>query len=423
VVAKVVVAAASPEPATSMMIGETFAVALGALRANKMRSFLTMLGIVIGVSAVIAMIALGRGAQKAVNDRISALGTTLLTITPGQPQGLGGVRLEGQARMVLEDVEFLQERTTLLTAIQPEMERRLQVQYLNSNTNTSIIGTTANYLEVRKYDLAEGRMLTDGDNNARRRVAVLGSQVATNLGFVEPSMAVGQLIKIRGISFEVAGVLASKGQANAFQNPDDIVLVPINTARFRLMGTDRLRSISVLVKDEESIPLAMAEINVAMRRAHKLRPGRPDDFTVRSQADFLNTLGETTQVFTFLLAGIAGVSLLVGGIGIMNIMLVSVTERTREIGVRKALGATKINILLQFLIEAVTLCLLGGAVGVALGAGGAMLMSQLLGWSTSVAPQSVALAFGFSAVVGVLFGVWPARRAAGLDPIVALRYE
>jgi putative ABC transport system permease protein len=406
-----------------MMIMETFAVALGALRANKMRSFLTMLGIVIGVSAVIAMIALGRGAQQAVNDRISALGTTLLTISPGQPQGTGGVRLEGQARMVMDDIDFLQSRTSLVTAIQPEMERRLQVQYLSHNTNTSIIATSANYLEVRKFEIQDGRMFTDGDNNARRRVAVLGAQVVTNLGYSDPRVLIGQMVKIRGIAFEVVGVLKSKGQASAFQNPDDIVLVPLNTGRFRLMGTDRLRSISVLVKDEESIPLAMAEINVAMRRAHKLRPGRPDDFSVRSQADFLNTLGETTQVFTFLLAGIAGVSLLVGGIGIMNIMLVSVTERTREIGVRKALGATKINILLQFLIEAVTLCLLGGAVGVALGAGGAMLLSKLLGWSTAVAWESVALAFGFSAVVGVLFGVWPARRAAGLDPIVALRYE
>jgi putative ABC transport system permease protein len=406
-----------------MMIGETFAVALGALRANKMRSFLTMLGIVIGVSAVIAMIALGKGAQKAVNDRISALGTTLLTISPGQPQGMGGVRLEGQARMTMDDIEFLETRTSLLTAIQPEMERRLQVQYLNHNTNTSIIGTSANYLEVRKFEVEFGKMFTDGDNNARRRVAVLGAQVVTNLGYTDPRVLIGQTVKIRGIAFEVVGILKSKGQASAFQNPDDIVLVPLNTGRFRLMGTDRLRSISVLVKDEESIPLAMAEINVAMRRAHKLRPGRPDDFNVRSQADFLNTLGETTQVFTFLLAGIAGVSLLVGGIGIMNIMLVSVTERTREIGVRKALGATKVNILLQFLIEAVTLCLLGGAVGVALGAGGAMLLSKVLGWTTAVAPESIALAFGFSAVVGVLFGVWPARRAAGLDPIVALRYE
>ena len=406
-----------------MMIGETVAVAFGALRANKMRSFLTMLGIVIGVSAVIAMIALGKGAQKAVNDRISALGTTLLTISPGQPQGMGGVRLEGQARMTMDDIEFLQSRTTLLTALQPEMELRLQVQYLSHNTNTSIIATSANYLEVRKFEVEHGRMFTDGDNNARRRVAVLGSQVVANLGYSDPRVLIGQMVKIRGIAFEVVGVLKSKGQASAWGNPDDIVLVPLNTGRFRLMGTDRLRSISVLVKDEPSIPLAMAEINVAMRRAHKLRPGRPDDFSVRSQADFLNTLGETTQVFTFLLAGIAGVSLLVGGIGIMNIMLVSVTERTREIGVRKALGATKVNILLQFLIEAVTLCLLGGAVGVALGAGGAMLMSKFLGWSTSVAPESVGLAFGFSAVVGVLFGVWPARRAAGLDPIVALRYE
>jgi putative ABC transport system permease protein len=243
------------------------------------------------------------------------------------------------------------------------------------------------------------------------------------MGLDSPDALLGENIRIRGIQFLVIGILESKGQATPFGNPDDQILVPINTARFRVIGSDRLRSISVLAESEDKIPEAMADIQRVLRREHRLRQGKPDDFQIRSQADFLNTLGETTQVFTFLLSGIAAVSLLVGGIGIMNIMLVSVTERTREIGVRKALGATRRNILLQFLIEAVVLCCMGGVVGILLGATGATVMSHTAGWSTQVSPSAVGLAFAFSALVGVLFGVWPARRAASLDPIIALRYE
>jgi putative ABC transport system permease protein len=404
-----------------MIITETVAVAFGALRANKMRSFLTMLGIVIGVGAVIAMIAFGKGAQKQVSDRISALGTTLLTINPGQPQQ-AGVR-GGQAKMAIEDVEFLQERTTTLSAIQPEMRTNAQVQYMSHNTSTNIVGTSANFLQVRKYEIALGQMFSDGDVMGRKRVAVVGPAVLESMGYDDGRVLLDQNIKIKGIQFKVIGILKSKGAGTGGGNPDDMVLIPITTARFRVVGNDRLNSISVLVQDEESIPAAMGEIEVAMRRAHKLRAGRPSDFNIRNQADFLNTLNETTETFTYLLAGIAAVSLLVGGIGIMNIMLVSVTERTREIGVRKALGATKFNILTQFLIEAVTLCLLGGLVGVGAGAAGAWAFTHFFKTATQVAPDSVALALGFSAGVGVLFGVWPARRAAGLDPIVALRYE
>jgi putative ABC transport system permease protein len=406
-----------------MIIGETVAVALSALRANKMRSFLTMLGIVIGVGAVIAMVALGNGAQRQVNDRISALGTTLLTINPGQPQGQGGVRLDGQAKMTMDDVEALQQNATLLVEIQPEMEKRVSIQLGSKNAQVSVMGTTSNYLIVRKYQMELGRMFTEEEGRARRRVVVLGNAVVTNLGYADGNDLLNQKVKLRGIEFEVIGILRSKGQASSFGNPDDIALIPINTGRYRIHGTDRLRSISALVVHEDSIPKAMAEINVILRQAHKLRVGRGDDFRIMNQSDFLEAAAETTKIFTLLLAGIAAVSLLVGGIGIMNIMLVSVTERTREIGVRKALGATKLNILLQFLIEAVTLCLLGGAIGVSIGAGGAWAFAHYLKWPTQVQPDSVALAFGFSALVGIIFGVWPARRAAQLDPIVALRYE
>ena len=407
-----------------MLLYEVFAVALQALRANKLRSVLTMLGIVIGVAAVIAMIALGTGAQNAVNERIQALGTTLLTVMPGQQRGIGGfASFDDRARLTMKDARALEERATSLSAIQPEMNRTLQVQYQNMNTVTSVVGTSANFLTVRKYELAAGRMFTSAEDEAKARVAVMGPEVPKNLGLASPEGLIGEPVRIRGIQFIVIGVLKSKGQSSPFSNPDDQLLIPLQTARYRIIGSDRLRSISVLAMNEQRIPEAMADIQRVLRREHRLRASRPDDFQIRNQADFLNIFSETTQVFTYLLAGIACVSLLVGGIGIMNIMLVSVTERTREIGVRKALGATKLNILLQFLIEAVVLCLLGGFLGVLLGWEVANIFRSSLDWSTQITPASILLAFGFSAAVGIIFGVWPARRAARLDPILALRYE
>jgi putative ABC transport system permease protein len=406
-----------------MLFGEIISVALGALRANKLRSALTMLGIVIGVAAVIAMVALGTGAQKAVKERISALGTTLLTIRPGQQRGMGVVIADQQVKLTMRDATAIEERAPNVIAVQPEMSRTFQVTYLNQNTSTQTVGTTPNYLEVRKYRIQNGRMFTRAEDEGKQRVAVVGPAVVTALGLEAPEAIVGENIRIRGIQFTVVGVLESKGQANPFMNPDDQILIPLNTARFRVHGTDRLRSISVLATSEEKIPNAMADVQKVLRREHRLRQGQPDDFQMNSQADFLATLGETTQVFTFLLSGIAAVSLLVGGIGIMNIMLVSVTERTREIGIRKALGATRRNVLLQFLIEAVVLCCMGGIIGILVGSAGAFVMSRTAGWNTQVSPGAIGLAFAFSAIVGILFGVWPARRAAVLDPIVALRYE
>ena len=406
-----------------MLLGEIISVALGALRANKLRSLLTMLGIVIGVGAVIAVVALGTGAQQAVKDRIAALGTTLLTVNPGQQRGQGVAIAGGQQRLTIDDANAVDERATTLLAVQPEMRSQQQVVYGNKNANTQIIGTTPNYLEVRKYTLKVGKMFTAADNEGRQRVVVLGSAVVDNLGITTPEALIGELVRIRGTQFQVIGVLASKGQANAFQNPDDQVLVPIQTARFRVNGSDRLQSISALAESEDKIPDAMADIQRILRRQHRIRQGAPDDFQIRNQSDILTTTQETTQVMTYLLSGIAAVSLLVGGIGIMNIMLVSVTERTREIGIRKALGATRWNILLQFLIEAVVLCILGGILGIGLGAGGAVVMSKVAGWTTRISSTAIVMAFAFSAFVGVAFGVWPARRAAVLDPIIALRYE
>jgi len=406
-----------------MLLGEILSVALGALRANKLRSLLTMLGIVIGVGAVIAVVALGTGAQQAVKDRIAALGTTLLTVSPGQQRGMGVAIAGGQQRLTIDDANAVDERATTLLAVQPEMRSQQQVVYGNKNANTQIIGTSPNYLEVRKYTLKAGKMFTTADNEGRQRVAVLGSAVVDNLGITTPEALIGETVRIRGTQFQIVGVLGSKGQANAFQNPDDQVLVPIQTARFRVNGSDRLQSISALAETEDKIPDAMADIQRILRRQHRIRQGAPDDFQIRNQSDILTTTQETTQVMTYLLSGIAAVSLLVGGIGIMNIMLVSVTERTREIGIRKALGATRWNILLQFLIEAVVLCLLGGIVGIGLGTGGAAVMSQVAGWTTRISSTAIIMAFAFSGFVGVAFGVWPARRAAVLDPITALRYE
>jgi len=406
-----------------MVITEIISVALGALRANKLRSLLTMLGIVIGVAAVIAMVALGTGAQTAVKERIASLGTTLLTVMPGQQRGMGVVIADQNTKLTMDDAKAIDERAPNVIAVQPEMNRQLQVTWTNRNASASIVGTSANYLQVRKYSIMAGRMFSPLEDEAKQRVAVVGPAVATNMGLDATDALLGDNIRIRGIQFTVIGVLESKGQASPFGNPDEQILIPLNTARFRVLGTDRLRSISVLAATEDKIPDAMADIQKVLRREHRLRQNQPDDFQMRSQADFLSTLGETTKVFTYLLSGIAAVSLLVGGIGIMNIMLVSVTERTREIGIRKALGATRSNILLQFLVEAIVLCCVGGIIGILVGSGGATAMSRAFAWNVKVSPGAVLLAFAFSAAVGLIFGVWPARRAATMDPIVALRYE
>ena len=407
-----------------MLIGETVSVALEALRTNRLRSFLTMLGIVIGVAAVIAMVALGRGAERSVNERIAALGTTLVTVQPGQARGPGGIASStDRADLTLDDATAIESRAKYVLAVQPEMSRQLQVQYGNQNANTTIVGTSANYLEVRNFTLAAGRMFNTGEDAARRRVAVVGPEAANNLGLTSPSAAIGEAIRVNGIQFEVIGVLAPKGQAGMFGDPDDQVLIPIRTAQARVIGGDRLRSINILSTSETDLPLTMAEAQKILRREHRLRPGRDDDFRIRNQSDFLTTLGETRQVFTLLLAGIAAVSLFVGGIGIMNIMLVSVTERTREIGIRKALGASQDTILAQFLIEAVVLCLLGGIVGIVFGVGTAVLLRTVFAMNTAIDPVSIAVSFAFAAVVGLAFGVWPAKRAASLDPIESLRFE
>lgn len=403
-----------------MLLLEIVRVALGAIRANKLRSFLTMLGIIIGISAVITMVALGEGARRIVQDQIQSLGTNVLTIHPGQ--AFAGRIDRGSARLTVQGATALRIEATSIKAVVPEMAEQRQITFGSGNARNQVLGTWPTYFDVHRHELHAGRLFTDEEDQARRRVAVLGSEVADRLGVEHSALLVGNTIRIGGIPFEVVGVLEEKGQ-QGFTNPDVVVYIPLNTARYRVFGTDRLRLISIQTEDERAMTPALAEVDRVLRREHQLRPGVPSNFNIRDPASLLETIEETTRAFTFLLAGIAAVSLLVGGIGIMNIMLVSVTERTREIGVRKALGARRREVLFQFLVEALVLCLAGGALGIALGYGGAQTIERIAEWDTAVSMNAVVMAFVFAAGIGLFFGIWPARRAAKLDPIVALRHE
>jgi putative ABC transport system permease protein len=404
-----------------MLIWEIWMVALTAVRANKLRSFLTMLGVIIGVGAVITMIALGAGAQKAVEAQISSLGTNLLTVMPGQ-SFMRGVASDQRVSLTVDDADSIRAAAHYISAVMPEIGRSLQVKQGNKNSNIQITGTTPDYFPNHNYTVTAGRAFTPGDDQARRRVALLGSAVPDMFG-QNPTAMVGQNIQIRGLQFEIIGILSSKGAQSSFQNPDEQIFIPLQTARYRTHGTDRVRAIGLKVDSAINMNISMIEAERALRRTHKIRPSGDNNFMIRNQSDLLSTFQQTTQTFSGLLAGIAAVSLLVGGIGIMNIMLVSVTERTREIGVRKALGATRGAIMFQFLVEALVLCLLGGILGVIFGAGGALLLARSFKWNVLIQPSSIVLAFMFSFVVGIFFGMWPARRASMLDPIVALRYE
>jgi len=400
---------------------DTLRIATESIWANALRAGLTILGIVIGVAAVIAMVAVGSGAQRAVEEQIASLGAQLITIYPGQSYHRG-VASNDRTALRSGDAEALAERSDAITDVLPELEQSVTVKFGGENINASVLGTTPNFTELRGFELSSGRMFTRGDGLARRRYAVLGAEVPRQLS-TDTKNLLEHGLYIRGIPFEVIGVLAAKGSDGGWSNPDERILIPLETAQLRVFGTDRLRSISVRFASATPAEQGMVEIERILRREHSLSPGQENDFMIRNRQDILTTQQETSRVFAYLLASIAAISLLVGGIGIMNIMLVSVTERTREIGIRKALGATRAAILRQFLIESLLLCMAGGAIGVLCGWLGARALSHFAGFTTSVSVPAIALAFVFSAAVGLGFGLWPARRAANLNPVDALRYE
>ena len=393
--------------------------AVGAVRTNKLRSVLTMLGIIIGIAAVITMVALGRGAQQAVQERIQALGTDLLTIRPDY-RSRAGVKA-GEVKLTLEDAEAILEKVPSVIEVVPEMRGTTQVEYGTNNVAVTVTGTTPNWMAVNRFRMHYGRFLEPKDIEGRRKVAVIGAGVLPDFK-AEAEDLLGQEVMIRGLRFRVIGVMREKGGAG-WWNPDEQILVPISTARFRVFGYDYLRSITAQASSATTLNRAIIDVEKTLRRQHRIRNSRENNFRIYNTSSLMSTYEETSRTFAYLLAAIAAVSLVVGGIGIMNVMLVSVTERTREIGLCKALGATRRLVLSQFLAEAVVLCVTGGALGIAVGFGASSLLAQAAGWRTMVSGSSVLLALGFSAAVGVFFGLYPAARAARLDPIDALRQE
>jgi putative ABC transport system permease protein len=397
-------------------------VAAQSILKNKMRTLLTMLGIVIGVAAVIVMVAVGQGAQSRITEQIRNLGTNMIVITPGTSQAGGVSQGAGTFnRLTVEDAEKLDRESLLLAAVSPVIFSRAQAIGGQSNWRTTINGVATEYFSIRDWPVGDGALFSEADVRAMRKVALLGSTVATNL--FPGGDAVGQQVQLRDSPFTIVGVLASKGQTASGTDQDDVIVVPYTTARSRLSGWARVGQILVSTYAPTDIPAATEEIRSILRESHRLGDDDDDDFTVRNQDELATAASATTKVMSWLLAAIASISLLVGGIGIMNIMLVSVTERTREIGIRMAVGARGSDVLTQFLVESVVISVLGGLIGLVVGFAGAALLGRLTGWSTSTPPEAVLIAVGFSAAVGVFFGFYPARQAASLDPIQALRYE
>jgi putative ABC transport system permease protein len=397
-------------------------VAWQSLGKNAMRSLLTMLGIIIGVGAVIMLVAVGQGAERRIREQVESLGTNMIVLTPGSSKS-GGVS-QGAAsfnRLTLDNVELLRRESTLLVAVSPVIAAPTQVIGSQGNWRSVVNGVSTDYAVIRSWTTSSGSFFDASDVTGSRKVAVLGATVASKL--FPDSDPVGELVQIRNVPFKVIGVLAAKGQTAGGSDQDDVVLAPYTTVQNRLAGRAFIPQILASTASRDEIAAAEDEIAAIMRQAHHLASWEDDDFTVKNQTDLAETAQSTTKVMTALLAAIASVSLVVGGIGIMNIMLVSVTERTHEIGVRRAVGARSADILAQFLVESTVMSLIGGALGIALGFGGARLLGSLAGWSTAVSPLTVAGALAFSACIGLFFGLYPARKAARLNPIDALRYE
>lgn len=410
-----------------MSIIESIQVAMEAILANRMRSALTMLGIIFGVGAVIAAVSMTKGAAEASMERWEQIGTNKLTIMPRQMMR-GPVRAGNVETLTVGDAEAIEELVSKIETVAPMKRSSMQVKAGNQNTNTTIVASIPSYIESEKMTLLDGRVFTEDEVDGRKKLAILGSEVVETL-FGEDAAVVGEQIKIQGMSFEVIGQLAEKG-SSGFMSPDDTIVIPLDTGIYRLMGSssraggvrDAVSGINVLMASSDDIDSVRSQISTLLRERHGLGDDAEDDFSIMAAADMVESAEASNQIMTLLFGAIAAVSLLVGGIGIMNIMLVSVTERTREIGLRKAVGATPRDIMLQFLIESLTLSLAGGALGVAFGIGMAFAL-RIFGLNASIAYEWVFVSFFFAACVGVFFGILPSQKAAGLDPVEALRYE
>jgi putative ABC transport system permease protein len=409
------------------MLLQALRIALRSLKVNKLRTALTMLGIMIGVAAVIAMVSVGTGAQARVAEQIQSLGSNLIIALSGSTNA-AGVRLGqgSQTTITEDDAAAIAREVSAVQVAAPSSRGNAQVVYGNLNWSTAIQGVTTDYFEARDWPVDVGRPILQEDVDGATKIALLGQTTAQNLfGDADP---IGQIIRIKKVPFTVAGLLSRKGQSAWGQDQDDVIFVPLSTAKKKVLGVSQANarsvgSISIKIRPDENMTEAETQIRELLRQRHRLQPAQDDDFWLRNLSEVLQTQEESSKVMTYLLAAIASVSLLVGGIGIMNIMLVSVTERTREIGLRMAVGARSRDILTQFLVEAVTLSLIGGVIGIALGIGGSNAINALAEWRTVLAPEAILLAFGFSAAIGIFFGFYPARKASRLDPIEALRYE
>ena len=399
-------------------------VALRALQRNKMRAALTMLGIIIGVSAVVAMVSIGQGAQAAVAAQIDSIGTNLLFVSAGA-QNVGGVRSgtgdTGTNTLTVEDLDAIKREVPSVSMVTPTVNSRGQLVAGNMNWNTSIQGVSEQYPEVRKWMVQSGEFFTESDVRTAGRVLVIGQTIADNL--FAGGDAIGQTVRVQNLPFRVIGVMVRKGQDQQGRDQDDIAFSPYTTVQKKILGSPRLQIAYVSAVSPDATYTAQQQITELLRQRHKLNANDPDDFTVRNMSDIAQAANETNSTMTMLLACIAGVSLLVGGIGIMNIMLVSVTERTREIGIRMAIGARSSAVKSQFLIESIVLSLMGGSIGILLGVGVSLAIPRMLGWPTLISTMAIVGSVIFSVAVGVFFGYYPARKAAALDPIDALRYE
>ena len=404
-----------------MLLGEIMRVALGALTANKMRSLLTMLGIIIGVACVIAMVAVAGGASQSIQSSITSLGTNYIQIFPGAVTQSGARIFTGESALTPEDAEAIRTECPSVAYVSAGARTAGQVAAGELNWSTQIFGSDVDWPFIRAWNLSEGTFFTEAEVKGAAKVAVLGSTVAESL--FPGGGAVGALIRVKNVPFRVTGVLEKKGGSMMGQDQDDQVVVPYTTVMKRLVGRPRLNMIQVAAVSPDRVAEAKREIDALLRQRQRIGPGQESNFMMRTQEEIAATAAQNTRTLSILLGSVAAISLLVGGIGIMNIMLVSVTERTREIGVRMAIGAKARHVLAQFLVEAIVLAVVGGALGVVLGVGSSLLISNLAGWPVRLGPGPIALAFGFAALVGVFFGYYPARRAARLDPIEALRYE